>query len=185
MNDHKNGHAHIPCGLDGHEFLNNVLPGPFLGPSELGTKNYVVGFLFNLELTRVALIAKKKPAWQFGFLNGIGGSIEENESAAAAMSREFEEEAGVYIPMHKWREFALLGCFNGAKEETARVTFFTATSRALEHVETRTKEEVVVIPISILPYTRHIPNLAWLIPMATIAGRDPLVTRYDVTEVAA
>lgn len=55
---------------------------------------YVVGFLFDQELQRVALIRKNKPRWQAGLLNGIGGKIEiTDDNPHDAMFREFKEEA--------------------------------------------------------------------------------------------
>lgn len=73
---------------------------------------YVVGFLFSNPEDqygdrRVALIRKAKPEWQKGRFNGIGGKIEEGESPAEAMAREFREETGVddSIP---WEEYASL-----------------------------------------------------------------------------
>lgn len=56
---------------------------------------YVVAFVFNETLNRVWLIRKNKPEWQKGCLNGIGGKIEEGETAEEAMHRELLEESGV------------------------------------------------------------------------------------------
>lgn len=56
---------------------------------------YVAGFLFDEARTSVALIEKQKPAWMAGLLNAIGGKIEDGETPAQAMEREFGEEAGV------------------------------------------------------------------------------------------
>ena len=57
---------------------------------------YVVGFLFDEDRESVALIEKRKgPREMAGKLNGIGGKIEPGETPAAAMEREFGEEAGV------------------------------------------------------------------------------------------
>lgn len=58
-------------------------------------QQYVVGFLFDESLQRVALIRKNKPEWQKGKLNGIGGKVEYREPIADAMAREFKEETGM------------------------------------------------------------------------------------------
>ena len=55
---------------------------------------YVVGLMFSPNLEKVALIRKRRPTWQIGKLNGIGGHIEGDEAPGLAMAREFEEEAG-------------------------------------------------------------------------------------------
>jgi 8-oxo-dGTP pyrophosphatase MutT (NUDIX family) len=57
-------------------------------------QEYVLGFVFNLDKTKVALMRKTKPEWQRGRLNGIGGKIELGETSITAMHREFKEETG-------------------------------------------------------------------------------------------
>ena len=39
-----------------------------------GTQQYVCGFLFSRDRARVLLIRKRRPAWQAGKLNGLGGN---------------------------------------------------------------------------------------------------------------
>lgn len=67
---------------------------------------HCVGFFFDRSRSRVWLIRKKRPEWQAGLLNGIGGKIEPGETAHAAMVREFEEEAGLRI--ERWEEVVRL-----------------------------------------------------------------------------
>lgn len=69
-------------------------------------KRYCLGFLFNNDLSWVVLLQKKKPSWQAGHWNGVGGSIEHGETAMQAMAREFKEEAGV--DGIEWQCFAVL-----------------------------------------------------------------------------
>lgn len=69
-------------------------------------KNYVVGFAFNDN--HVLLIEKKRPSWQKGSYNGIGGHIEEGETPKAAMVREFEEECGIASMEKDWEQFAIM-----------------------------------------------------------------------------
>jgi ADP-ribose pyrophosphatase YjhB (NUDIX family) len=61
---------------------------------------YVCCFLFSHCGKYVYLIRKKRPNWQLGYLNGVGGKVEKGESCETAMIREIYEEAGVraYIP---------------------------------------------------------------------------------------
>ncbi len=58
----------------------------------LSKARYVLGFCFDFGYHNVLLIEKQRPTWQMGKLNGIGGKIEEGETPAAAMTREFWEE---------------------------------------------------------------------------------------------
>lgn len=128
-------------------------------------QQYVVGFLFDEERSRVVLIKKNKPAWQEGKWNGVGGKIERWESSREAMIREFEEEAGQHI--NSWVKFASL---NG---ESFQVHMFCSVTfnPVIEKVRSMTDEEVKVFPINDLP-ENTVSNLKWLIPMANNLYED-------------
>ena len=128
-------------------------------------KHYVLGFLFSQHPTRVVLIRKNKPDWQRGLLNGVGGKVEDGETAHDAMIREFEEEAGVTVA--EWEPFCVMagGDF--------RVDVFKATdSHALQQVRSVSDEAVMALfPHAVLdpnPQDCHRPisNVPWLIAMA-------------------
>lgn len=95
---------------------------------------YVLGYYFNRELTSVTLIYKRRPEWQAGKLNGVGGHIEkEDVSALKAMEREFYEETGATVM--SWREVHVAG---DGKNWTCHI--FTACGEA--EVKTQTDETV-------------------------------------------
>lgn len=123
-------------------------------------KEYVVGFLFNISETRVVLIEKKRPAWQAGKLNGVGGKIESGESPFAAMRREFREETGVTI--QTWHCVLILSDYNW------RVHFFRTFGKP-ERAQTTTDEEIGAYCVNSLP-DNVIPNLRWIIPMCLDRG---------------
>ena len=129
--------------------------------------HYVVGFQFNADGTRVALIRKGRPEWQSGLLNGIGGHVERSESAPEAMFREFKEEAGVYCT--RWREFASVRTWTGSL-----VAFYSSFTDEVELVRTTTDEEVKVFNVVDLPTLKEqvVPNLTWLIPLALTMRQD-------------
>src|SRR4051812_3192633 len=68
------------------------------------SNQYVCGFAFDL-LGRLVLIRKKRPEWQAGRLNGVGGHQEPGETPEVAMAREFYEETGVGCRAENWRLF--------------------------------------------------------------------------------
>lgn len=68
------------------------------------TTEYVLGFAFSRDLKQVALIRKKRPEWQAGKLNGIGGKVNINEVPILAMVREFQEEACLQTDILDWVE---------------------------------------------------------------------------------
>ncbi len=124
-------------------------------------KYYVVGFIFDFERKKVLLINKLKPEWQAGKLNGIGGKVEENEAYTTAMVREFEEETGMDVPEHLWREFCVTMAWDGC------VNFFTATVNFNSEIGlcSPEAEKIEWVNSDNLP-ENVIDNLRWLIPMA-------------------
>jgi 8-oxo-dGTP diphosphatase len=123
-------------------------------------KNYVAGFMFNHELTQVALIKKARPEWQAGRYNGIGGHLEDNETYHEAMAREFFEETGHQTKPSDWKFFAEL------VEAEWYVAFYTSIMDDLSILKTTTDEEVVIIDVANLSNEPVISNLQWLIRLA-------------------
>jgi 8-oxo-dGTP diphosphatase len=120
--------------------------------------NYVLGFLFDSTLQNVALIEKKRPDWQAGRFNGIGGKVEPDETPEDAIEREFAEEAGLeQIP---WTKFAVMGGPGWV------VHCYCAAVPNVEHVRTMTDEEVSIQGAFDVPWLTTIPNLRWLVPLA-------------------
>lgn len=133
-------------------------------------QEYVLGFLFNVEMNRVVLIRKNKPEWQAGKLNGIGGKIEPHEVTGEAMLREFKEETGVgYL---RWLEVATLK----DPEDDVRVYVFAYYSDfAFDKVRTTTDEQVTILTVDeALRHPDVIPNLRWLIPLCIDALNNSL-----------
>ena len=131
-------------------------------------KVYSLGFMFSHNMNYVLLRLKKKPAWQDGLLNGIGGLVEPGESSLQAMRREFHEETGLMTDLTEWT------CFHTEDFGEAAVHFYYG-SMNLKHIAATqiyndgTGEINVLVPVAtfllgVAP--RAIPNLAYLIPMA-------------------
>lgn len=99
----------------------------------------VLGFAFTPD-NRVALIRKRRPSWQAGKLNGIGGHREPREEGLAAMEREFFKETGVRIPASMWET-------RGTMQFPKRwhVMVYSVVDPRIEQVRTQTDEEVVLV----------------------------------------
>lgn len=116
---------------------------------------YVAGFYINNLNHTVALIQKKNPEWQRGKLNAIGGKVEPGETPAAAMRREFFEEAGV--DTDGWEPTVI------TRGEGWEVHFFRAFGD-VSKVMTMEDEPVGIFNYDELPKI-VIPNLRWLMPL--------------------
>ena len=117
---------------------------------------YVGAFAFNKDKTKVALIQKNRPTFLVGMYNVIGGHIEpEDTSYATAMSREFEEEAGLFINPEKWRYY---GKLIGSKFE---IYFYDIKLEDDEFAQIRTVEDEIVQTFDVgsvkeLPLAPHV-----------------------------
>jgi 8-oxo-dGTP diphosphatase len=120
-------------------------------------KKYVVGFLFSPGLDWVVLIEKKRPKWQVGLLNGVGGHIEADELSYDAMVREFEEEAG--IANTTWKHFAII------RGKDLSVNFYASFDDVMGNIKQMTDERLCITEVAKLP-KNVIHNLRWLIPLA-------------------
>lgn len=138
---------------------------------------YVLGF-FTGE-GKVALIRKRRPKWQAGLLNGIGGRMEPGEAPIDAMAREFREETGVVRPI-SWR----LYCVVTNRNAGYRIHVFHATGDLAE-LRTVTDEALEHHDVNLLP-PDVVSKVRWLLPLGLDTGIQNLVhvTHRDV-EVGA
>jgi len=126
-------------------------------------KTYCAGFLFDPDLTKVVLIEKKRPEWQAGKLNAIGGEIKPGETPAQAMRREFKEETGVTIGANNWNCFCILQ----GRQLKYKVHFYFAISDLCYQCKSTTDEQVNIYTlVANFKDGVAVANLSWLIPMA-------------------
>jgi 8-oxo-dGTP diphosphatase len=118
-------------------------------------QEYVCGFLFSPDRARVLLIRKRRPTWQAGKLNGIGGKIELSETPIEAMRREFWEEAGVHHA-----DWQLVVRLTGPDW---RGHFYRAFGD-VDAPAAMTDEQLERHAAANLP-PDTIPNLRWMVPM--------------------
>ncbi len=131
---------------------------------------YVCGFCFSEDKKRVVLIKKKIPEWQRGYLNGIGGKVEDKDtSLLSAMGREFKEEVGLEI--EGWKRFLQIhGNFYHVHFYKVAIPSFILNrhfeNNTLGYIEN--KEGFVVIePTHTIAYRKDLVyNLRWIVPLA-------------------
>jgi 8-oxo-dGTP diphosphatase len=135
-------------------------------------QQYVVGFAFN-ELERVLLVEKKRPDWQKGLLNGIGGKIEPGETPAEAMDRECHEETGLRL---KWTE---VGLMRGANTDGKRTLFecfiYYAKSEKVNQFQQMEDEPLSIWNIGDLSGRPVVANLNFLIPFMLCEDRPSYI----------
>jgi 8-oxo-dGTP diphosphatase len=148
--------------------------------------NYVVGFLRD-ESDSVLLVRKLKPKWQAGHLNGIGGKIEDGETAISAMIREWKEETG--LDFADWREFCVLRGPDYAVHFFAGVldTLFEEAYPQLDCWNLPMNdigEQLEYVSLEQIRDEKCIQNLRWLLPMAFDDTSMPYAAVMDVGVVA-
>ena len=129
-------------------------------------KHYVLGFVFNKSKTQVLLVEKKRPDWQAGHLNGIGGKIEKDETLLEAMCRESKEETYVIFHFEHCLTFICPG---------GTVFVFRAFSE-YEKIQFKQKEdeELKVWPLNSLS-SNMMANTKWMIPICLSTIQFPLL----------
>lgn len=142
---------------------------------------YVLGFMFDPLNKTVVLIRKKRPEWQAGLLNGVGGHIEPGELIDDAMVREFREETGVITAPESWCCFCTM---TGANWEVYCLRITTHSIGAV----TTTDEAIEVVAVNdvITGRVSTIPNLKWLIPLALdndVTHTNAFLYRHSGTEL--
>src|SRR5207248_10224686 len=119
-------------------------------------QHYACGFLFSEDCMRVVLIRKRRPPWQAGKLNGVGGKIEATDaSPLVAMVREFREEAAATV--ENWQEILTLTAPDWH-------THFYRAFGDLSSTRALTDEQLEIHTTRQLP-DDTIPNLHWMIPL--------------------
>lgn len=122
---------------------------------------FVVGFCFDSKKNYVLLIKKKRPDWQKGLFNGIGGKIEFDESPQEAMNRESLEEADLSV------DWFYRGIMKGTNNDKTKFecSIFSAYDDAVNHFKQMEDEKLYLISVHQLSQIKTIENLYFLIPM--------------------
>ncbi len=123
-------------------------------------KKYTLGYIFKPDLKKVLLVHKLDPEWQNGKINGVGGKVEEGESALNCIVREIKEETNLSTDKEKWIH---LGNIHG---EGWYMDLFVYLYRGnINDAQKTGKEKIEWFDPENLP-KNVIPNLRWQIPLA-------------------
>ncbi|GBG14464.1 DNA mismatch repair protein MutT [Novimethylophilus kurashikiensis] len=122
--------------------------------------HYVIGLMFSPDSTKLVGILKHRPSFLAGLLNGVGGHVEEGESPASAVRREFEEETGVVTREEDWKFFHTL-----SGPTYVMHCFYMHSDKYME-ARTTTDEPIVVIDLRAAPHAAWAPDMVSLIQLA-------------------
>lgn len=111
-------------------------------------KKYVLGFAFSRNKGTVVLIEKRRPEWQRGFFNGVGGKIENYETAFDAMVREFKEETSVDTLTTDWSHFATMIFENDIMGGRAEIYCYKLSSNLIYQCKTVEDERIELVTIN-------------------------------------
>lgn len=137
-------------------------------------KQYVLTFVFNEALDSVWLIRKIKPKFQEGYLNGIGGKIEKDESPHEAAIRELHEESGYIVDFTK---LIYTGQMKGEDYDGSMFevyVFYTITDTPLKHIE---DEPVNLYPLNVYKDCKPYQSVRALIELNLMRINAP--HKYD------
>lgn len=116
-------------------------------------RRYVLGFIFNSDMTQVLLIQKNRTERQKEKWNGIGGKVEPGETPHQAMVREGNEEATMLVAVEDikdgttgWNQFCR---FNSIKSGVVHeITCFKLVGDSyLDGCRPGTDEGIKAIPV--------------------------------------
>ena len=133
---------------------------------------YCLGFVFSPDRGRVLLIRKRRPAWQAGRLNGIGGHCLDTESMDQTMRREAGEEAGI-----GWLHWAQNGFLNG---ERFTIGIFYAVLHGHFPTVSPTDEELVVVNTAKIDAADTVAHVAAIVDHIVDASRRGVLPAWRV-----
>ena len=143
---------------------------------------YSCGLIFNEDKTEILLVRKRRPSWQIGMFNGIGGKVDGYESALECMIRKSKEETTIID--ENWREIAKLR----GDDLSWCVVFFAIYNQDFKKISPLTDE--LLYPIMIKDifnrqwyfYNSIIKNLRVIISLALDSGIQLPVPAYFAAE---
>jgi len=137
-------------------------------------KLYVVGFAFDKNRQRVALILKGRPEWQRGRLNGIGGKVEPGEAFIDAMVREFREESGYHTVPADWQHIHTM------ESDNSVIQVYRTDLDSLDRLQSMTDEDIYTIDVEDFNtlYKKGVPNIIWLVHYARRENVEYGITRW-------
>jgi 8-oxo-dGTP diphosphatase len=135
-------------------------------------EKYVVGFAYT-ENGQVLLARKKRPDWQAGCLNGIGGKVEAGETPIQAMERECTEETGLDLTWHH------RGVMNGINNDACCFEchiFYTSKDDSVKNFQQIEDESLALYSFDEMMKHKIVNNLMYLVPLGLCSDNVSFVS---------
>jgi 8-oxo-dGTP pyrophosphatase MutT (NUDIX family) len=129
--------------------------------------SYVVGFAF--DGLKTVMIRKKRPAWQYDSLNGVGGKMEPGETPTKAMEREFWEETGYSISHFDWKHYST----ESWPEAKVHYLFAFLPHNGSELCRTTTDEPIEIVNFLQLDDYHFVDNVRMQLELYKMIGNSP------------
>lgn len=142
-------------------------------------KHYVMGFIFSAKRDKVLLVKKKRPEWQTGKWNAIGGKIDDTDvNPLAAMQRESSEETGMQL---NWEHCITFVCPGGTVFVYRAIDNLNCTHENFcneIHYKQIEDETLKVWRVELLPNNSD-ADLKWLIAVCLSTLKFPLCVHQN------
>lgn len=133
--------------------------------------DYVAGFAFNEDMTKVIMVKKEKPNWQKGKINAVGGKVNGHEFYPTAMSREFLEETGIETTFEEWNDVIAI------KGKDFKVVFYMTKldDERFHSAQSMEEEEILILNVMDVKLYDRIDNIDMLLDMCYYKERTGFV----------
>ena len=147
------------------------------------SKRMTVGFIFTSDGSQVLLIQKKRPEWQKGRYNGIGGHLNTKEEQyfnfEGCFVREVKEECNLTIKPNLVKQIGRIICLR----EDVIVPIYVykmGSEEEIMNVQQLTDEPLKWWNPFELKIQSVVPNLMFLVPFAWYCLNQPLLKKGNI-----
>ncbi len=135
---------------------------------------FVLAFIFDQTFEHVLLMHKNRPEWQKGKINGLGGKVEEGESALNCVHREVKEESGLQIEAGDWVKCGVM-----YSDSFTMDVFGCAYKGNPSDAQTLEDEPIEWFSVNSLP-KNTINNLQWLMNITLDKVKNEDIEDFEV-----
>ena len=142
-------------------------------------KHYVLGLIFNSDKSQILLINKKRPDWQLGMWNCIGGKIDETDDTPLnAMNRECIEETGMNLSGDVRMSNGFIHCITLVCPGGTLYVYANRLFGSVIPFKQIEDEKLQVFPVDSLP-EKLMNNLQWIIPFCLSSVQMPIMVHQN------